>query len=73
VITNLAAGIYDVKYEPRIANQNFQYQSSSRTNIQPASANGSDLQETVTLDDRFNYELVNTTTAVVDGVYAIRD
>jgi len=29
------------------------------------------LQETVTLDDRFNYELVNTTTAVVDGV--IRD
>ncbi|MCU1268578.1 MAG: Outer rane cobalamin receptor protein [Acidobacteria bacterium] len=70
VITNLAAGVYELKVRakgfaeksiPSIAlqvGQTFQLEVPLAVTV----------QETVTLDDRFNYDLVNRSTAVVDGV-----
>jgi hypothetical protein len=73
VITNLAAGIYELKVRAKgFADQiipGVTLQVGQTFNLEVPMA--VTVQETVTLDDRFNYELVNTTTAVVDGV--IRD
>ena len=72
-ITNLAAGIYEMKVrakgftEKEIPSINLQVGQTFDLEVPVAVT----VQETVTLDDRFNYELVNKTTAVVDGV--IRD
>ncbi len=73
VITNLAAGIYEMKVrakgfaEKTIPAVDLQVGQTFNLEVPMAVT----VQETVTLDDRSNYELVNTTTAVVDGV--IRD
>jgi len=73
VITNLAAGAYELKVQAKgfaektIPSVNLQVGQTFNLEVPMAVT----VQETVTLDDRFNYELVNTTTAVVDGV--IRD
>ncbi len=73
VITNLAAGIYELKVRAKgfaekiIPSVNLQVGQTFNLEV-PLTVT---VQETVTLDDRLNYELVNTTTAVVDGV--IRD
>lgn len=73
VITNLAAGIYEMKVRAKgfaekiIPAVDLQVGQTFNLEVPMAVT----VQETVTLDDRFNYELVNTTTAVVDGV--IRD
>ena len=73
VITNLAAGIYELKVRARgFADQivpGVSLQVGQTLNLQVPMA--VTVQETVTLDERFNYGLVNTTTAVVDGL--IRD
>jgi hypothetical protein len=73
VITNLAAGIYELKVRAKgFADQiipDLNLQVGQTFNLQVPMA--VTVQETVTLDHRFNYELVDTTTAVVDGV--IRD
>lgn len=73
VITNLAAGVYELKVRAKgFADQvipGFNLQVGQTFNVQVPMA--VTVQETVVLDDRFNYELVNTTDAVVDGV--IRD
>jgi len=72
-ITNLAAGIYEMKVRAKgftekiIPSINLQVGQTFDLEVPMAVT----VQETVTLDDRFNYELVNKTTAVVDGV--IRD
>jgi outer membrane receptor protein involved in Fe transport len=73
VITNLAAGTYEMKVRAKgfaekiIPSVNLQVGQTLNVEVPMAVT----VQETVTLDDRSNYELVNTTTAVVDGV--IRD
>lgn len=73
VITNLPTGNYELKVVAQgfadkiIPNISLQVGQTSTVEVVLAVT----VQETVTLDDRFNYELVNTTTAVVDGV--IRD
>jgi hypothetical protein len=73
VVTNLAVGIYDVSVqaagfaEKTVPDVNLQIGQTTDLEIGVAIA----VQETVTLDHEFNYELVNTTSAVVDGV--IRD
>ncbi len=73
VITNLAAGAYEIKVRAKgfadkiISSVNLQVGQTFDLEVTMAVT----VQETVTLDDRSNYELVNRTTAVVDGV--IRD
>jgi hypothetical protein len=73
VITNLAAG----NYEMRVRSRGFAEKVIPSLNLEVGQTFNLDVpvtvtvQETVTLDDRLNYELVNTSTAVVDGV--IRD
>jgi outer membrane receptor protein involved in Fe transport len=73
VITNLAAGIYEMKVRAKgfaekiIPGFNLEVGQTFTLEVPMAVT----VQETVTLDDKFSYELVNTTTAVVDGV--IRD
>ena len=70
VITNLATGTYELKVkangfaEKIIPSVELQVGQTFNLEV-PVSLT---VQETVTLDDRFNYELVNTTSAVVDGV-----
>jgi outer membrane receptor protein involved in Fe transport len=72
-ITNLPAGTYEMKVQAKgfaeniIPNINLQVGQTFNLEVPMAVT----VQETVTLDDRFNYDLVNTSTAVVDGV--IRD
>ncbi|HUS09328.1 MAG TPA: carboxypeptidase regulatory-like domain-containing protein, partial [Pyrinomonadaceae bacterium] len=73
VITNLAAGIYELKVQAKgfaekiVPSINLQVGQTFDLDV----SIGVTVQETVTLDHRFNYELINTTNAVVDGV--IRD
>ncbi|HSE23054.1 MAG TPA: TonB-dependent receptor [Pyrinomonadaceae bacterium] len=73
VITNLAIGVYDVK----VSATGFEERTVSQITLQVGQTSNLDIslsinvKETVILDDRFNYDLVNTTNAVVDGV--IRD
>ncbi len=73
VITNLASGVYELKVRAKgfadnvVPNVTLEVGQTSNLEVPLAVT----VQETVTLDHRFNYELVNTTTAVVDGV--IRD
>jgi hypothetical protein len=73
VITNLAAG----NYEMRVRSRGFAEKIIPSLNLEVGQTFNLEVpvtvtvQETVTLDDRLNYELVNTSTAVVDGV--IRD
>jgi outer membrane receptor protein involved in Fe transport len=73
VITNLAAGVYEL----RVRTHGFADKVIPGIDLQVGQTFNLEVpltvtvQETVTLDDRFNYELVNTSTTVVDGV--IRD
>ena len=73
VITNLAAGVYELKVRAKgfadnvIPSVSLQVGQTFDLEVPLAVT----VQETVTLDDRSNYELVNTTSAVIDGV--IRD
>ncbi len=70
VITNLPTGNYELKVvaqgfaDEKIPNINLQVGQTSSVEVALAVT----VRETVTQDDRFNYELVNTTNAVVDGV-----
>ena len=70
-LTNLSPG----EYEVRIEAQNFPQAWSKRLelNVGQQAVSDATLQvsgptETITLDDRFNYPLVNTGSAVVDGM-----
>ncbi len=73
VITNLAVGSYEVKIQAR----GFAEKSLPDVDLQVGQTTSLEIdvaitvQGTVTLDDRFNYELANTSNSVVDGV--IRD
>lgn len=73
VVTNLAVGIYDVRVQARgfaektVPDVNLQVGQTTDLSISVAIS----VQETVVLDERFNYDLVNTSNGVVDGV--IRD
>ena len=73
VITNLVVGIYEVRVkaagfaEKTLPEMNLQIGQTTDLNVQVAIS----VQESITIDDDFNYDLVNTTTSVVDGV--IRD
>ena len=70
VVTNLSAGIYELK----VRAQGFADQTVPGIRLQVGQTSSLDVpmavtvQETVTLDHRFNYELVDTTTSVVAGV-----
>ncbi|HWN08632.1 MAG TPA: carboxypeptidase regulatory-like domain-containing protein [Pyrinomonadaceae bacterium] len=70
VITNLASGSYELK----VRANGFADQTVPVINLQVGQTFNLEVpmsvtvQETVTLDHRFNYELVNSTTPVVDGV-----
>jgi hypothetical protein len=70
VVTNLAAGIYELKVRAK----GFADQTIPGIRLQVGQTSSLDVpmavtvQETVTLDHRFNYELVDTTTSVVAGV-----
>ena len=70
VITNLATGTYELKVKAKgFADKiipSIELEVGQTFNLEvPLSVT---VQETVILDERFNYDLVNTTTAVVDGV-----
>ena len=73
VITNLNAGVYELKVQAKgfadnvIPSVALQVGQTSDLDVHLALT----VQETVTLEHRSNYELVNTTGAVIDGV--IRD
>src|SRR5688500_3637815 len=73
VITNLASGVYELKVQAKgfgekvIPSVTLHVGQTFNLEV-PLTVT---VQETVTLDHRLNYDLVNTTTAVVDGV--IRD
>ncbi|MDX2033890.1 MAG: TonB-dependent receptor [Blastocatellia bacterium] len=74
ILTNLSPGAYEVSIEAK----NFPQRLSRRfaLNVGQQAVFDGTLQasgptETITLDDRFNYPLVNTGSAIVDGV--IRD
>ncbi len=73
LITNLAVGVYEVHVdsagfaEKTLPDVNLQIGQTTDVNVQMTIS----VQESITIDDDFNYELVNTTNAVVDGV--IRD
>jgi outer membrane receptor protein involved in Fe transport len=70
VITNLAAGVYDLK----VTAQGFAEKLLPSINLQVGQTFSVEIplavtvQATVVLDDRSNYELIDTTNAVVDGV-----
>ncbi|HKO60790.1 MAG TPA: carboxypeptidase regulatory-like domain-containing protein [Pyrinomonadaceae bacterium] len=70
VVTNLAAGIYELK----VRAQGFADQTVPGIRLQVGQTSSVDVpmsvtvQETVTLDHRFNYELVDKTGSVVSGV-----
>jgi hypothetical protein len=69
IITNLASGIYELKvqakgFAEKIVPINLEVGQTFNEDIQLAVT----VQATVILDDRFNYELINTRTSVVDGV-----
>ena len=72
VVTNLVAGVYEVRVEAKgfaersIPPVSLQVGQTADLEIEVAVA--APPTEEVTLDHRFNYELVNTSTAVVDGV-----
>ena len=69
VITNLAAGTYELQVRAKgfaekiIPAVDLQVGQTFNLELQLAVT----VQETVTLDDRYNYDLVNTSTAAVDG------
>ena len=73
VITNLAAGVYELKVRAKgfadnvIPSVSLQVGQTFDLDVPLAVT----VQETVNLDNRSNYELVNTTSGVIDGV--IRD
>ena len=73
VISNLAPGVYDLKVHAKgfadtiLSNLTLEVGQTFNLDVPMAVT----VQETVTLDDRYNFELLNTTNAVVDGV--IRD
>ena len=73
VITNLASGVYELKVQAKgfaekvIPSITLHVGQTFNLEVPLAVT----VQETVTLDHRLNYDLVNTTNAVVDGV--IRD
>jgi len=73
LITNLAVGIYEVHVkatgfaENTLPDVSLQIGQTTDVNVQVTIS----VQESITIHDEFNYELVNTTTSVVDGV--IRD
>ncbi|HYJ88080.1 MAG TPA: carboxypeptidase regulatory-like domain-containing protein [Pyrinomonadaceae bacterium] len=73
VITNLASGVYELKVQAKgfaekiIPSINLHVGQTFNLEVPLAVT----VHETVTLDHRLNYDLVNTTNAVVDGV--IRD
>jgi hypothetical protein len=75
VVTNLATGVYEV----RVKAEGFAEKVLPDISLQVGQTTDLDISlsvdvqatETIVLDHRFNYELVNTTSAVVDGV--IRD
>ena len=73
VITNLNAGVYELKVQAKgfadsvIPSLTLQVGQTSDLDVRLAVT----VEETVTLDHSSNYELVNTTSAVIDGV--IRD
>src|SRR5262249_32250588 len=75
VLTNLAAGVYEVRTQAKgFADKvlpNINLQVGQTADLEFALTVGVQKVETITLDDRFNYELVNTNNGVVDGV--IRD
>ena len=73
VITNLASGVYELKVQAKgfaekvIPSVTLHVGQTFNLEVPLAVT----VQETVTLDHRLNHDLVNTSTAVVDGV--IRD
>jgi Carboxypeptidase regulatory-like domain/TonB dependent receptor len=74
VVTNLVSDLYQVRVEAKgfaekVVPVSLQVGQTADVEIQVAV--GAPQVEQVTLDHRFNYDLVNTSTAVVDGV--IRD
>jgi Carboxypeptidase regulatory-like domain/TonB dependent receptor len=75
VITNLAGDIYQVRVQAKGFAEKLvpaiTLQVGQTADLEIVVAVAAPQSETVTLDHRFNYELVNTSTAVVDGV--IRD
>ncbi len=74
VLTNLSPGEYEVKIEarnfPQSLSRNIELNVGQQA-VFDATLQASGPTETITLDDRFNYPLVNTGSAIVDGV--IRD
>src|SRR6185436_456251 len=70
VMTNLATGVYELKVKAKgfaekvIPSIALQVGQTSNLEVPLAVS----IQESVTLDDRGNYELLNATNAVVDGV-----
>jgi outer membrane receptor protein involved in Fe transport len=70
VISNLAPGVYELKVHAKgfadtiLSNLTLEVGQTFNLDV-PLSVT---VQETVTLDDRNNFELINTTTSVVDGV-----
>jgi outer membrane receptor protein involved in Fe transport len=75
VITNLPAGNFEVRVQAKgFAEKVFSQidlQVGQSVSLDVALSVGEQKTEFITLDDRFNYELVNTTDSVVDGV--VRD
>src|SRR5688500_862900 len=72
VVTNLAGDVYQVRVQARGFAENVvpavSLQVGQTADIEIVVAVAAPQSETVVLDHRFNYELVNTSTAVVDGV-----
>lgn len=73
VITNLAAGMYEMRVQAtgfaKKTVPEIDLEVGQTTNLEISVSVS--IEESVTLDERFNYELLNTTNSVVDGV--IRD
>jgi hypothetical protein len=73
LITNLAVGIYEVHVtatgfaEKTLPDVSLQIGQTTELNVQVTI----NVEQSITIDDRFNYELINTANSVVDGV--VRD
>jgi len=73
VITNLSVGIYEVRVQATgfadkaVLDINLQIGQTTELNVQMTIV----VEDSTTIDDRFAYDLINTTGSVVDGV--IRD
>ncbi|HEV8134815.1 MAG TPA: TonB-dependent receptor [Pyrinomonadaceae bacterium] len=73
VITNLSVGIYEVRVQATgfadkaVPDINLQIGQTTELNVQMTIV----VEDSTTIDDRFAYDLINTTGSVVDGV--IRD